>query len=55
MITFTLKTQHELKLDLVRCRLQVEVDSYLLSDYKIKAWVIYYEIQHCLPIDIGYG
>ena len=33
----------------------VEVDSYILSPNEIEVWLIYYEIQHCLPLVMGYG
>ena len=35
--------------------ISVEVDSYLLSHYKIETLLIYYEIHHCLPIVMGYS
>ena len=32
----------------------IEIDSYLLSQYDIEEWLIYYHIQHCMPIVMGY-
>ena len=31
-----------------------KIDSYLLSQCDIETWLIYYEIQHCLPIVMEY-
>lgn len=48
-----IETQHKLNIKFGFTQVSltsVEVDLHLLSHYEIEAWLIYYMIQHCLPI-----